>query len=316
MPVVYAKAFAPATVANVGPGFDAFGFAVAGAGDTVEARCTEKRGLRLMQITGDGGALPRDAKKNVVTAVTAKMTRDLGLLFGIELSLHKGLPLGSGLGSSSASSVAAAVAVNELIGNAYSDEELLDFARYGEKVACGAAHADNVAPSLFGGFCVVRSLDPLDVIRLTVPSAWRAVVVHPHIDLPTKKARAVLPKSVSLKDMITNAANAAAVVAAIHNKDIWLFGRAVMAESVVVPARRKLIPGFTDVGIAAMHAGASGVSISGAGPSMFALTADVRHAKVVAAKMVRAWKQHGIDADVVVSPIGATGARILTRRST
>lgn len=305
------KAFAPATVANVGPGFDAFGFALERPGDHVEARRSGRPGVRLVSVTGDGGALPRDAKRNVVAAVAGRMVRGLGLPFGIDLALEKGLPLGSGLGSSSASAVAAALAVNALVGRPYPDAELLDFARYGERIACGAAHADNVAPCLLGGFCIVRSYDPLEVVRLDAPRTWRAVVVHPHATLPTKRARAALPKSATLSAMTSNAANAAAVVAALQKKDLGLFGRAVMAEAVVVPARRRLIPGFGEAARAAIHAGAAGVSISGAGPSLFALTEGDRRAKVVAAKMVAAWKRLGIGAEAFTSRIGAPGARIV-----
>ena len=311
MPSNAVTAFAPATVANVGPGFDAFGFALDGAGDRVTARRSKRPGVRLVGITGDGGALPKSAGRNVVTAVASKMVRGLGLHFGIDLSLEKGLPLGSGLGSSSASAVASAVAVNALIGRLYSDDELLEFARHGERVACGAAHADNVVPCLLGGFCIVRACDPLEVIRLDVPSAWRVAVVHPHIELPTKKARAVLPRTVPLAAMTANVSNAASVVAAIYKKDLGLLGRAIMAETVVVPVRRMLIPGFMEVGRAAVHAGAAGFSISGAGPSLFALTAGDRRAKVVATKMVAAWKRLGISADVIVSRVGSAGARIV-----
>lgn len=305
------KAFAPATVANVGPGFDAFGFALEGPGDAVEARRAARPGVRLVSVTGDGGALSRDARRNVAAAVASKMIRGLGLPFGVDLALEKGMPLGSGLGSSSASAVAAAVAVNALIGRPYAEADLLEFARYGEKVACGSAHADNVAPCLLGGFCIVRAYDPLEVVRLEAPRAWRAVVVHPHVALPTRRARAALPKSVALSVMASNAANAAAAVAALQKKDLGLFGRAVMAEAVVVPARRRLIPGFADVARAAIHAGAAGVSVSGAGPSLFALTDGDRHARLVGAKMISAWKRIGIGAEAFTSRIGAPGARIV-----
>lgn len=307
----FVTAFAPATVANVGPGFDAFGFALDGAGDRVTASRSDGLGVRLAAVAGDGGALPRDAKRNVVAVVAARMTRGLGLPFGVDLSLEKGLPLGSGLGSSSASAVAAAVAVNALIGRPYGSDELLEFARYGERVACGAAHADNVAPCLLGGFCIVRSYDPLEIVRLDAPPAWRVAVVHPHVDLPTRKARAALPKAVPLAAMAANAANAAALVVAFAKKDLGLAGRAIMAESVVTPARRRLIPGFMEAGRAAIHAGASGFSISGAGPSLFALTEGDRRARLIGAKMVAAWKRLGIAADPIVSRVGASGARIV-----
>src|SRR3989338_8803568 len=165
-------AFAPATVANVGPGFDVFGFALAGVGDTVEVRRRARPGARLVGVVGDGGRLPREAAKNVASAVVMKMLKAVDARFGVEVTLRKGLPLGSGLGSSAASAVAAAVASNGLLGGRFSDEELLEFSRYGEKVACGAAHADNVASALLGGFTIVRSYEPLEVVRLTVPDRW------------------------------------------------------------------------------------------------------------------------------------------------
>jgi homoserine kinase len=318
MPYSYAEAFAPATVANVGPGFDVFGFALdgEGAGDTVEIRLTEKKGVRIREITGDGGKLPRDPSKNVASAVAMKMLRDFRPGFGVEVSLHKGLPLGSGLGSSSASAVAAAVAMNGIFGGFIAPQSMLDYARFGEKVACGAAHADNVAPALYGGFTLLRPIDKgdVEVVRLQTPKGWYVAVVHPHMELPTKKARAALPKQVSLSRMTANAGNAAAVVAALAKENIKLCGRALMGDTVVVPARKKFIRGFDDVMMAALKAGAAGASISGAGPSLFALTDSRSHAKVVAEKMARAWKRRGIGTDVFVSPMGGRGARIIERR--
>ncbi len=298
------SASAPATVANVGPGFDVFGFALDGPCDTVEIRRVSRRGVRLLEIVG-ADDLPLSSSKNVASAVAAKMLRAANTKFGIEMILKKGLPLGSGLGSSSASAVAAAVATNRLLGERFSDPELLDFARYGEKVACGAAHADNVAAALFGGFIIVRGEE---VIRLAVSKQWRVVVAHPHFVLPTKKARAVLPSRVPLSATTTNVAHAAALIAAIYKKDLALFGRAVMGDAVVTPARKRLIPGFDSVHCAALDAGAVGVSISGAGPSVFALTDTDNHAKLVARKIIAAWRRHGIASDVFVSRIGATGA--------
>jgi homoserine kinase len=322
MVIRYTKAFAPATVANVGPGFDVFGFALEKAGDTVEAWRTERKGVRIREITGDNGELPRDPARNVASAVAARILRDVGARFGVEIALHKGLPLGSGLGSSSASAVAAALAMNGLLNGMIAPPTLLDAARYGEFVACGAAHADNVAPALYGGFIVVFQRNPLpfgeeeagsfDVIRLAPPAGWCVAVIHPHFELPTKKARASLPKTVTLDRMTANVGNASALIAAISSGDIRLAGRALMGDAVVVPARKRLIKGFDAVAAAAVKAGAAGVSISGAGPSLFALTSSKGHAKVVAEKMSLAWRRLGVVTDVLTSRFGAPGARILS----
>lgn len=309
-----ATAFAPATVANVGPGFDVFGFALERPGDVVEAWRHGRRGVRLVDVTGDDGKLPRDPATNVASAVAARMLRGAGAAFGVALRLEKGLPLGSGLGSSSASAVAAAVAVNALLDRPYADDELLEFARYGEKVACGAAHVDNVAPALYGGFTVVVRQDPPEVVRLRCPRTWRAVVAHPRLELSTRRARAVLPRSVPLSSVTANVAGAAAAVAAVMGGDLGALGRAIAREAIVTRARAGLIPGFKQVGAAAMAAGAAGFSISGAGPSIFALTEGDRRATLVGAKMVAAWRRLGIAADLVVSRVGAQGARLLDER--
>ncbi|HTM67706.1 MAG TPA: homoserine kinase [Candidatus Binatia bacterium] len=311
MPMTHARAFAPATVANVGPGFDVFGFALERPGDVVEAWRNGKRGARLVEVTGDDGKLPRDAATNVASAVAARMLRGSGAKFGVALRLEKGLPLGSGLGSSSASAVAAAVAVNALLDRPYTEDELLEFARYGEKVACGAAHVDNVAPALFGGFTVVVRQDPPEVVRLRCPKTWRAVVAHPRFELSTRKARAVLPREVPLSRMTANVAAAAAAVAAVMGGDLAALGRAITREAVITRARAGLIPGFKEVGEAALSAGAAGFSISGAGPSIFALTDGDRRATLVGAKMIAAWRRLGIAADLYLSRVGAPGARLL-----
>ena len=307
-----AKAYAPATVANVGPGFDVFGFALDKPGDVVEAWRHGKRGVQLVEVTGDEGKLPREASKNVASAVAAQMLRGAGAKFGVAVRLEKGLPLGSGLGSSSASAVAAAVAVNALLDRPYAEDELLEFARYGEKVACGTAHVDNVAPALFGGFTVVVRQDPPEVVKLQCPKAWRAVVAHPRFELSTRKARAVLPREVPLAKVTANVAAAAAAVAAVMGGDLSALGRAVTREAIVTRARSGLIPGFKEVGAAAMAAGAAGYSISGAGPSIFALTEGDRRATLVGAKMIAAWGRLGIAADLHVSRVGAQGARLLS----
>lgn len=309
----HAAAFAPATVANVGPGFDVFGFALEGRGDTVDVARSARPGARIVGIDGDDGKLSRDAKKNVASAVVALALRRAGARFGAEVRLKKGLPLGSGLGSSSASAAAAAVAANALLGGRYDDDGLLDLAREGERVACGVAHADNVAPALFGGFCVVRPGEPAEVVRLAPPTRWRAIVVSPRLTLRTKAARAALPATVALDVMTETAANTAAMVAAIYKKDLALFGRAVMTDAVATPARLRLIPGGSEVVRAALAAGAACASVSGAGPAIFALTDGPTRAKVVARRMQAAWRHMGIPSAVIVSRVGAGGARTIGR---
>ncbi|MBI4458272.1 homoserine kinase [Candidatus Uhrbacteria bacterium] len=302
------SAFAPASVANVGPGFDVFGFALEGAGDTVTARRSDQPGVRLLKIEGDGGRLPVGAD-NIVCVVAAAMLRAANPGFGIELFLFKGLPLGSGLGSSSASAVAAAAAVNGLLVGAFDNKQLLEFAREGERAACGAAHADNVAASLYGGFTMVAG-EPPEVSVLKVPASWHAAVVHPHLELPTKKARAVISPAVSLANHTATLAAAARLVAGIAGGDLAMVGRSVMGDRVATPARAGLIPHYEQVVAAALQKGAAGASISGAGPSIFALTEGLEGAKVIADAMASVWRARGIECDIIVSRMGAPGARL------
>jgi len=313
MPVRFVRAFAPATVANVGPGFDVFGFALEGPGDVVELRRTSSRRVRLAEVLGDGGRLPRGVGANVASAVVRNVCRAAGARCGADVRLIKGLPLGSGLGSSSASAVAAAVAANALLGRPFSPLEVLEFARQGEAVACGSAHADNVAPALFGGFTLVRGPEPLEVVRIG-PPGWFVAVAHPRLELRTKKARQILPRRVGLADLTGNVGNAAAMVAALYDDDIRLFGRALMGETVVEPARARLIAGYDEVREAALDAGAAGAAISGAGPSMFALAGSRAVAAKAAGRMAAAWKRLGIASDIIISRLGASGARINSSR--
>lgn len=307
------SAFAPATVANVGPGFDVFGFAIDGPGDVVEVARSDKRGVKLLGVTGDGGRLPLDAEKNVASAVVALALRRARTPFGADVTLRKGLPLGSGLGSSSASAAAAAFAANVLFGLRLDDDAILDLAREGERVACGTAHADNVAPALFGGFCVFRPGATSEVVRLAPPTSWTAVVVSPRLTLETRRSRRALPKRVALADLSAAAGNAAAVIAAIYKKDLALLGRAVMTDPVVTPVRLRLIRGGSAVIEAALRAGAACASVSGAGPAIFALTDTPARAKVVAGRMSAVWRKNGIPAEVIVSRFGADGARTIGR---
>ena len=303
------RAFAPATVSNLGCGFDIFGLAIDQPGDIVEASWRRSAGTVIRKITGDKGLLPLDAGRNTAGVAVQQLLQAAGEQRGVELVVHKRMPLGSGLGSSAASAAAAVMAVNKLLGRPFARHELVPFAMEGERIACGSAHADNAAPSLLGGIVLIRSLHPPEFIELPVPRRLQVVVVHPHTEVLTRDARAALGKSVSLAAATEQWANTAALVAALYTSDTGLLGRAV-TDRVAEPVRAPLIPGFYDVKESALAAGAIACSISGSGPSVFALCKG--DASRVAAAMKKAFRSAGLRSDVFVSRINSRGARLLT----
>jgi homoserine kinase len=309
--VNYIKAFAPATVANVACGFDIFGFAIQEPGDTVEIRRINEPGIIITDITGDEGRLPRSAEKNAVTVVMLHLLKHLGMPdFGCEVVLHKNMPLGSGMGSSAASAVAGVVALNELLGNPLSRKELLPFAMEGERIASGSAHADNVGPSLLGGFVVIRSYTPLDIFSVPVPEDLYCTLVHPDIEINTKDARYILRDEVSLKNTIAQMGNVAGLVTGLMKSDYELISRS-MVDVIIEPVRSILIPEFNEVKKAAIDNGALGCSISGSGPSMFALSRGIENARKAGEAMVNRFAQAGIDSTMHLSGINDGGARVL-----
>lgn len=308
-----ARAVAPATVANVGAGFDVLGFAVAAPVDEVLVRRAGPPGVRLAAVRGDGGVLPREAERNTATAAVQALVAAVGAeTVGLEVELDKGLPLCSGLGSSAASAAAAVVAANAVLGSPLAKPALLRFVVGAERVACGTVHADNAAPSLLGGFCLVRSTVPLDVVALPVPEGLTAVVVHPHCGVRTEDARRVLPSHIRLDTAVEQWGNVGGVVAGLCLGDVALLGRS-LRDVVAEPARAALIPGFPSVQRAALDAGALGCSISGSGPSVFALCDGPGGARRVAAAMAAAFGDAGLESDVYVSPVDHLGARLLER---
>lgn len=304
------KVFAPATVANVSCGFDVLGFAVDNPGDEVLLRLSDKKGVRITSITGDGGRLPKEAEKNTVSISILRYLEKLGIEQGIEIELTKKMPLGSGLGSSAASTVAGVYAINQLLGGYMQVKELLPFAMEGEFLACGSAHADNVAPCLYGGFVLVRSYDPLDVVKLPVPANLYATLIHPHVEVQTKDARNILPKQIQLSQAVTQWGNIAGLVAGLLMNDTNLMGRS-MQDVIIEPARSVLIPGFDEVKKAAMDAGALGCSISGSGPSIFALSTSEEVARQIGLAMKKGFDTIGIGNDVYISTVNQQGPRIL-----
>jgi homoserine kinase len=310
----YIKAFAPATVANVACGFDIFGFAVDEPGDTVELYRRDEPGISITEITGDEGRLPRDPQRNAVTVVMLKMLEQLqNTDFGCEVRLHKNMPLGSGMGSSAASAAAGVFALNEMLGNPYTREQLLPFAIEGERIACGSAHADNVGPALMGGFVVIRSYKPLDMFNIPVPKNLYCTLVHPDIEVNTKDARFILRNEVSLKNAISQMGNVAGLIAGLMQEDYALISRS-MVDVIIEPVRAILIPEFNEVKHAALEEGALGCSISGAGPSMFTLSKGKETAERVGKAMQETFALAGIDSHIHVSAINQDGPRVLERR--
>jgi len=300
------RVFAPATVANVASGFDVLGFALESPGDAALLTRTGEKGVRVRSITGDDGRLPTDPKKNTAAVAAAAFLERIGNPFGVDVELEKRMPLSSGLGSSAASAVAAVAAANLLAGTPMSPTELLPFTIEAERVACGSAHADNVAPSMLGGFVLIRSYDPLDVVRLPVPAGLSCAVVHPHTELRTEDARRVLKKEIRLSDATRQWGNLAALVAALYNGDLGLLGRSLQ-DVVAEPARSLLIPGFDRVKGAALAAGALGCSISGSGPSIFALCARAEDSSRVGNAMVDAFRAAGLASDLYLSAVNPKG---------
>jgi homoserine kinase len=304
-----ATASAPASIGNVGVGFDILGHSVAAFGDRVRAVRTGRKGVEIRAIRGLVPDLPLAADKNTAGKAVLALLGELGEDCGIELEIDKGIPLGSGLGGSAASAVAGVVAAAGVLGRSLDRTQLLKFAMQGEAVASGSVHVDNIAPSLYGGLVLTVGIDNPHVKQIPVPEIVRCVLVHPHMVLNTREARAILKRSVDLSDLIWQQANLAGFLAACYTSDLPLL-RESLLDVVIEPQRQRLIPGFADVKAAALDANALGCSISGAGPTVFAW-AEEPVAEAVRAGMVDAFHRHGLETDSWVSAIDRTGARIV-----
>lgn len=304
------RIFSPATVANVACGFDIFGFALDAPGDEIVVRLRDKPGVALIEVRGERGSLPLEPVKNTACVSVIKLLEFLKSLRGIEISLHKKMPLGSGLGSSAASAAGSVFAANILLGSPLSLHELIPFAMEAEKVACGSAHADNVAPALLGGFTLVRSYHPLDVIQIPLKIDLFCAVLHPKIEVRTETARQMLKKEITLLQHVTQSGNASGLIAGLLQGDVSLIKRC-LTDVIAEPVRSSLIPGFYEIQAAAMKEAALGCSISGSGPSVFALTQSKEHAENVGLAMKRACLSHGIECDLYLSSINKQGPKIL-----
>jgi homoserine kinase len=302
------KVFAPATVANLACGFDVLGLALNEPGDIVEVGLNDKGIIEVLNESGV--ALPLEPENNVTTVAIQAMLDTMKSKQGVSVVFKQKIHLGSGIGSSAASSVAGVYGLNELLGRPFNKTELVTFAMEGEKLASGSAHADNIAPAIFGGVTLVRGYNPLDIVEISYPEDLACVIVFPQIEVKTKDSRSILPKEIPLKEAIKQWGNLAGLVAGLMKGDYKLIGNS-LHDGIVEPVRSMLIPGFYDVKETAMKAGALGCSISGAGPSIFSLCQGLEKAAEIAEKLRPIYKNLNIDFELYVSKINNQGTKII-----
>ncbi|NOT76555.1 MAG: homoserine kinase [Cyclobacteriaceae bacterium] len=305
------RASAPATVANVCCGFDVLGFAVESPADEVVVSLRNETGIMIKSISGDNGRLPSDPLKNTASVAVQSYLNRMGSSQGVEIELIKKLPLGSGMGSSAASAVAALIAINHLMGNPLSRKELIVHAMEAERIACGSAHADNVAPSLLGGFVLIRSYEPLDVINVSSPEELYCTLIHPHLELKTEDSRKVLKSTVSLSDAVSQSGNIAALMIGLMQQNYALIGRSLF-DVIAEPTRSVFIPGFNEIRKKVIDAGALGFGISGSGPTVFALSSNQLSAEQAGKVAAEHFMKMNLPAEIYISKVNQEGAKILS----
>lgn len=298
---------APGTVANMVCGFDVLGMCLEEPYDVMQIRLLEERKITI--ISKDGYQLPSDPAQNTAGAPLIEMLNELEGNIGFEVTINKNIKPGSGIGSSAASAAGAVVGANHLLGNVFSKEDLVRFAMFGEKVASGVKHADNIAPCIYGNVTLIRSIFPLDIINLHAPDFY-VTIVHPQIEVRTSDARQILRKEVQLKDAIKQWGNIAGLVAGLLQKDFALIGRS-LEDVIIEPVRSILIPGFDEVKSKCKLAGALGGGISGSGPSIFMLSADKTIALQVENVMKEVYERIGINYHSYVTTLSKTGVRVV-----
>ena len=302
------KIFTPATVANISCGFDILGLCLDTVGDEKVVREVPEKGIKITKITGQ--KLPLETHENVAGVAGLALLEKVDASVGYEIEIHKKIKPGSGIGSSAASAAGAVFAINELLGKPFSKQELIYFAMQGEKLASGSEHADNVSPVILGGFTLVRSYQPLDVLKINTPNDLYATIIHPQIEVKTADARAVIKNQVSLKKMVTQMGNFGGLISGLFTNDYDLIGRSLHDE-IIEPNRLVLIPEFNKVKNGVIHAGALGAGISGSGPSIFALSKGERTANFVGETMAKIYNNTDIDYDIHISKINQQGIKIL-----
>ena len=302
------KIFAPATVANISCGFDVLGCCLDSIGDEMILKKNDLNKLRILKVTGQD--LPLEIEKNVASVAIMAMLKSLGSTQGFDIIIDKKIKPGSGIGSSAASSAGAVYAANKLLGDPFTNKELIAFAMEGERLASGNAHADNVAPALLGGFSLVKSYDPLEIVPLPTPAQLRVVILHPLIELNTKYSRSLISESVNLKDAVSQWGNVGALVSALYTEDYELFGRSLV-DKIIEPFRSTLIPFFDELKEIALKNGALGFGISGSGPSVFAMCKGDTMALKVKNALELFYKEKGIEFNLYNSKINTQGIKII-----
>ncbi|WP_047244840.1 homoserine kinase [Maribacter thermophilus] len=302
------KVFCPATIANISCGFDVLGVALDAVGDEMVVRKTKEKGIRITKIEGQD--LPMQAEKNVAGVAGLAFLDASEYEGGFEIEINKKIKPGSGIGSSAASSAGAVWAMNHLLGSPFTPTKLVTFAMEGERLASEVAHADNVAPALFGNFTLIRSYTPLDIVPITAPQELYATVIHPQIEVKTSDSRKILRTTISMETAIKQWGNVGGLVAGLLKEDYELIGRSLV-DHIVEPIRSILIPGFDQVKQASINAGALGCGISGSGPSIFAFSKGEKTAINIGNEMKRVYETIGIDYDIHVSKINQQGIKIL-----
>lgn len=302
------RVFCPATIANISCGFDVLGVALDNVGDEMVVKKTTKKGITITKIEGQN--LPLETHKNVAGVAGLALLSASNYNGGFEVEIYKKIKAGSGIGSSAASSTGAVWAINKLLGEPFNDLELVQFAMKGEELASGVQHADNVAPAIYGGFTLVRSYNPLDIIKINTPKELYATVIHPQIEIKTSDSRKILKTTISLADGIKQWGNVGGLIAGLYTEDYKLIGRS-LEDHIVEPIRSILIPAFDNVKSASLNAGALGCGISGSGPSIFALSQGKEIADKVAKEMQNVYNKVGIDYDIHVSNINTVGVKTI-----
>ncbi|MDB5192182.1 MAG: homoserine kinase [Segetibacter sp.] len=298
---------APGTVANLVCGFDVLGLCLNEPSDVMHVKLLDEK--KVIIHSKDGYKLPTDPAQNTAGAPLIEMLNELDANFGFEVTIEKNIKPGSGIGSSAASAAGAVVAANHLLNNTFGKEDLVRFAMFGEKVATGVKHADNIAPCIYGGVTLIRSIFPLDIITIPAPDLY-VTVVHPQIEVRTSDARQILRKEVQLKDAIKQWGNIAGLVAGLLKNDYDLIGRS-LEDVIIEPVRSILIPGFAEVKLKCIAAGALGGGISGSGPSIFMLSTNLQIAKAVEKEMMTFYNSIGIDYNTYVTTINKEGVKVV-----
>ena len=302
------RIFSPATVANVACGYDVLGFCLDSQGDEMVIRKTKEKGIRITKI--EGYNLPMNVMENVAGVSALAMYNALQPDCGFEIEIYKKIKPGSGIGSSAASAAGSVFGMNELLGKPYNKTELTNFAMKGEALASKSEHADNLAPAIFGGFTLVKSINPLEILTIPTPDDLYATIIHPQIEIKTSEARAILPKIVPLDKAISQWANVGSLIHALHTSDYGLISRS-LEDVIVEPHRKQLIPFFDDVKKTALKSGALGCAISGSGPSIFTLNKGVETAINVKEAMHVVYSESNFEFDIHVSKINTEGIKIL-----